>query len=78
MIPLLNELGRKYAGGVKVAKLNTYDNQRIVTEYEIKKTPTLLFFKHGKLVHRMEGEKTKEDLEKSIQTIIREIVDEPT
>lgn len=78
MIPILNELGRKYAGGVKVAKLNTYDNQRIVTEYEIKKTPTLLFFKNGKLVHRMEGETTKENLEKSIHAIIREIVDEPT
>lgn len=76
MIPILNKLGRKYAGGVKFAKLNMYENQQIAAQFDIKKTPTILFFKQGKLVHRMEGETTQEDLEENIQKIIREIVDE--
>lgn len=72
MIPILNELGRKYAGGVKIAKLNIYENPKIVEQYKITKTPTLLFYRDGTVIKRIEGEQKLKELEEILRNIITE------
>jgi thiol-disulfide isomerase/thioredoxin len=64
MMPLLNELGQKYVGRAKVAKLKMYDNQEIVTKYEIKKTPTLLFLNMGNWFTEWRVKQQKKSLKK--------------
>jgi len=71
VIPILNQLAPKYAGGVKIAKLNIYENPRITAEYNIEDTPTLLLFRNGKLVNTVTGVSTKEELERHIQSIVK-------
>jgi len=72
VIPILNQLAPKYAGGVKIAKLNIYESPRITAEYNIEDTPTLLLFRNGKLVNTITKVSTKEELERHIQSIMKE------
>jgi thioredoxin 2 len=70
MIPVLNKLGRKYAGGVKIGKLNIYENPRIAERYAITATPTFLFYREGTVIKRLEGEQQQD----VIENILRDIV----
>lgn len=69
--PVLDELAAKYAGGVKIAKLNVDENPSTAGEFSIKSIPTMLFFKEGKLVNRLVGAMPKEDIEKHLLTIVK-------
>ena len=46
--PILEEVGKEYAGKLKVAKLNIDDNPKTPGEYGIRGIPTLILFKSGK------------------------------
>jgi thioredoxin 2 len=45
MAPILDELASKYAGGVKIAKLNVDENPVTASQYHINSIPTLLLLK---------------------------------
>ncbi|MBI5583332.1 MAG: thioredoxin TrxC [Deltaproteobacteria bacterium] len=68
--PVLDQLAREYAGKVKIAKLNTDQNQQTARNYSIQSIPTLLFFKGGKLVNRQVGALPKPEMERLIRTIL--------
>jgi thioredoxin 1 len=53
--PILSELAGEYAGRLTVAKVNTDEHQQHAMEYRIMAIPTMLFFKGGKIVKRIEG-----------------------
>jgi thioredoxin 2 len=69
--PIIDELASDYANGVKVAKLNVDENPLTASQYGIQSIPTMLFFKEGKLVQRLTGSLPKEDIEKSLLSIIK-------
>lgn len=71
VIPILNQLAPKYAGGVRIAKLNIYENPLIAAKYNIEDTPTLLLFRNGELVNTITGVSTREELEGHIQSIMK-------
>lgn len=60
--PILEGISKDYSGKVKVyqANIDKADNTR--TEYKVDKTPTILVFKDGKVVKKLEGLKSKEEL----------------
>jgi len=64
--PILNELSSKYAGGVKIAKINIDENPLIASQYGIRSIPTMLLFKNGKLVNRLVGALPKEEIERHL------------
>lgn len=68
--PVLDQLAKEYAGRVKIAKLNTDQNQRTSANYSIQSIPTLLFFKDGKLVNRQVGALPKREIERLIRQIL--------
>jgi len=70
VVPILDQLAPKYAGGVKIAKLNMDKNHIIVSQYKIKKTPAFLLFRNGKLEDTLTGITTREELEKHIKLIL--------
>jgi thioredoxin 2 len=69
--PIIDELAADYANGVKVAKLNVDENPVSSSQYGIRSIPTMLFFKEGKLVERLVGLQSKEEIEKHLLSIIK-------
>jgi len=55
LTPTIEALAEKYAGKVKVGKLNTDDNRQAAINYQISSIPTLIVFKDGKVVDRILG-----------------------
>ena len=53
--PIIEELAREYAGKISFGKLNMDNNQGVAAQYGIRSIPTLLVFKHGKLVDQIIG-----------------------
>jgi thioredoxin len=68
--PVLDQLARDYAGKIKIAKLNTDENQQTARKYGIQSIPTLLFFKAGQLVNRQVGALPKSELERLIRVLL--------
>jgi len=68
--PIMDQLAGEYAGRVKIAKLNTDQNQRIAGQFQIQSIPTMLFFKGGRLVNRQVGALPKNEIERIIRSIL--------
>jgi thioredoxin 2 len=68
--PVMEQLAGEYAGRVKIAKLNTDENQRTAGQFSIQSIPTLLFFKGGKLVNRQLGALPKGEIERHLQALL--------
>jgi len=65
--PIIEELARDYAGKVVFAKLNVDKNPATTMQYQIMSIPTLLVFKHGKLVDKIIGASPRQILEAQIK-----------
>ena len=64
--PIIEELAREYAGKAVFGKLDVDENRRVTMQYQIMSIPTLLVFRHGKLVDRIMGAFPKPVLEARI------------
>jgi thioredoxin 1 len=64
--PIIEELARDYAGKVLFGKLNVDKNPATTMRYQIMSIPTLLVFKHGKLVDKIIGASPRQILEAQI------------
>lgn len=53
--PIVEEIGREYAGQAVVGKVNVDHNPGITMKYGIRNIPTLLFFKGGQVVDKQVG-----------------------
>jgi thioredoxin 2 len=71
LAPILDELASKYAGGVRIAKLNVDENPLTASRYNVRNIPTMLLFKQGKLVNSLVGALPKEKIEQHIITIMK-------
>ena len=70
LAPAIDELGREYAGRVKVALLNIDLNGKTASEYGIQSTPTLFFYKKGRLLDRVQGALPKEEIERHLRNLL--------
>jgi len=69
--PLLDELAVKYAGGIRIAKLNVDESQVTASRYNIRSIPTMLFFKDGKLVNTLVGALPRDAIEQNINAVLK-------
>ena len=53
--PIVDGVAAKFAGKLKVAKVNVDENGAAPSRYGIRGIPALLFFKDGKVVDQMVG-----------------------
>ena len=58
--PALDELAAESNGRYTIAKLNVDENPRTAAQFNIRSIPTLLIFKHGKLVDQIIGAQPKQ------------------
>jgi thioredoxin len=68
--PILDELSREYAGRIKIAKVNTDENQQTAARYRIQGIPTLLLIKNGSIVDQVVGVTPKQELRRRIQQLL--------
>ncbi len=59
----LAELAAKFAGRVRVVRVNVEWSSRVAQRYEVQALPTILVFKGGALVSRSTGGASEQDLE---------------
>lgn len=69
--PLLDELATEYGAQIKIGKLNVDENQGIAGEYRVSAIPTLLFFKGGQVQDTVVGMKSKRDLKRVLDGLIK-------
>jgi thioredoxin 1 len=70
MGPIVDAVATKYAGKLKVAKVNVDENPSAPSRYGIRGIPALLFFKNGKVADQSEGWKPQDVLEGKIQNLL--------
>jgi thioredoxin 2 len=61
--PLLEELARRHAGRLLVAKVDTDRHQRRASELRVQAIPTLALYAGGSLVHQSAGARPLNELE---------------
>lgn len=67
MGPIIDNLATKYAGKVKIAKINVDDSASLAAKFEVSTIPTLVFFKNGQAVHTSIGVTPEPELENQIK-----------
>lgn len=69
--PAVDELALKHEGRLQVVRLRVDEIPATAHKYGIQGVPTLLLFSNGKLLHRMVGLVTKEDMERNLMPYLR-------
>ena len=64
--PVMQELAAEAQGRFVVGKLNTDENPRTASQFQIDAIPTLLIFKSGKLVERLTGLRPKQQIQQAL------------
>lgn len=67
MAPLVEKMAEKYAGQMKIGKLDVEDSMDIAQKYRVMNIPTFIFFKNGEAVETHIGGMSAGDLEAKIQ-----------
>lgn len=60
MLPVIEEIGKQYAGKVAIAKVNVDDNAEIPQKYGVMSIPAFFIFKGGEVAANFVGVKSKE------------------
>ncbi len=65
--PAIEDLAKEYAGKVKIGKIDVDENPQTATTYGVMSIPTVMFFKHGKVMDQVVGALSKSDLKRKIE-----------
>ena len=68
--PIIEQLVSELAGRVKVAKLNTDENQMTASRFSVRSIPTLLVLKEGKEIDRMVGALPKQEILRRLGSVL--------
>jgi thioredoxin-like negative regulator of GroEL len=68
--PVIEQLATELAGRVKVAKLNTDENQRTMARFGVRSIPTLLVLKNGEEIDRLIGAVPKQEILRRIEAAL--------
>ena len=69
LAPVVETLAEEYKGRVKVGKLDTDNNRQTAMRFAINAIPTVLVFKGGQLVQRIQGLRGKRDFQSVLDTV---------
>lgn len=66
MHPIVESLGKKLSGKVRILKVDVDKNQNAAAKYKIRGVPTFILFKKGEILWRQSGAIPESELEKVI------------
>jgi len=66
IIPHIKIIEKKFAGKIKVAKLNIDESPQVAKKFAIRSIPTLMFFKNGNAIDQIIGAVSQANIEKMI------------
>ncbi len=69
--PIIERIAAEYKDRLKVARLNVEDNPAVSSQYAVQGVPTILMFKDGKLVNKMVGVLSREEIERQMKVVLR-------
>jgi thioredoxin 1 len=69
--PIVERLAQRYAGRLKVVKLDVDANQDLAIQYQVMSIPTLLFFKNGQPVDRIIGAVGEQAIIQKIEELLQ-------
>jgi thioredoxin len=70
MVPILEQVSAQLQGRVQVVKIDTDKYPELATQYKIEALPTLVLFKQGKPVEKIEGAMQAPQLVQHLQSFI--------
>ena len=68
--PTVDAVATKFAGKLKVVKVNVDENSASPSRYNIRGIPALLFFKGGKVADQVEGWKPQDEIEEKVKKLL--------
>lgn len=69
---MLGELEDEYEKEIKIVKVNALFSENLKNRYEVTVYPTILFFKKGQQIARLEGIVSQEELEAKIKEALED------
>lgn len=70
MASLLPEVSARLKGRLKVVKIDTDKYPRVASKFGVQALPTLILFRHGKPIHRLEGALSADALINNIESAL--------
>ncbi|MBI3932818.1 MAG: thioredoxin [Acidobacteria bacterium] len=67
LVPTLEDVARRFAGRLRVGKMNVEENEHVPGRYNIRTLPTLLLLKGGAVVEQRTGLVSRESLLKLLE-----------
>lgn len=67
--PVLAELEEQYADEIRFVKININFDAALAEQYEVQSVPTIVFFKNGEEVSRLNGSLKKNEIAANIENL---------
>lgn len=68
--PIMDALSEKYAGRVKICKVNVDEQRKLAITHKVMSIPTLIFMKNGTVVDRVAGALPQAALEQKLNELL--------
>jgi len=70
MAPILDEVGEKMQGKVKIGKVDVGENQDIASKFGVSSIPNFVLFKEGEVIEQFVGSIPAEELEEKLKKFL--------
>lgn len=77
MLPVFETVARDNAARAAFGRVDVRRHYHVPVKFEVKATPTILFFRRGRLVNTLVGEMSKEELEGAVRHQLERLGEEP-
>ncbi len=71
MSPIMEELGEKFSGKVKIGKVDISENEALAEKYGVFSIPTFIIFNNGKIVKQFTGMTSSEEFSDTLNEFLR-------
>lgn len=71
--PILERTRAEFGDNFKLVGVNADENLKLASSYRITNLPTVLLFQEGKLVHRLEDLKRKEQVRDVLERVLSSV-----
>ena len=70
MAPVLEQVGQRLQGRLKVVKIDSDRYPQLASQYEIQALPTLVLFRQGQVIKRIEGGQMADPLIAALEPLL--------